>query len=225
MPKLTTALAAGFALSAASLGALAETYSYRIGDFGRTRSTAINNSAHATGTGNPGGRDNQAYLWNGRTHIFLPPMVDQDDEDGGVDYLQGSIGFDINNAGQATGYVGFDSDPSTGLARVIDRAFIWDGVSILLLAPLSGEERAVISGRAINESGHVTGESDTASGETHAFLGDGVAMRDLGTLVGDYSKGAGINKSGKIAGVSTLAAPQGEEGLLRGFYWDGVRMV
>ena len=49
------------------------------------------------------------------------------------------------------------------------------------------------TGKSINNSGQITGWSDTAGGETRAFLYSGGIMTDLGTLGGDYSAGASIN--------------------------------
>jgi probable HAF family extracellular repeat protein/YVTN family beta-propeller protein len=59
---------------------------------------------------------------------------------------------------------------------------------------------------AVNASGQVVGYSETAAGETHAFLFSGGAMSDLGTLGGAYSVATGINTSGQIVGYSQTAA-------------------
>ena len=61
------------------------------------------------------------------------------------------------------------------------------------------------SGDALNASGQVTGYSDTAEGDTHAFLWDGTTMQDLGTLGGTYSQGVAINASGQVTGSADTA--------------------
>src|SRR5262249_16378045 len=49
------------------------------------------------------------------------------------------------------------------------------------------------NGMALNDLGHVVGESTTAAGETHAFLWRGGHMTDLGTLGGKVSTALAIN--------------------------------
>ncbi|MDR3415622.1 MAG: hypothetical protein P4L83_05505 [Nevskia sp.] len=61
-----------------------------------------------------------------------------------------------------------------------------------------------IVGNGINDSGQVTGESETAGdGPLHAFLYSNGTMQDLGTLGGSDSQGNGINASGQVTGFST----------------------
>lgn len=61
----------------------------------------------------------------------------------------------------------------------------------------------------INNSGHVIGRADTASGETHAFLWRNGSITDLGTLPGGtYSEGNFVNERGEVAGGATL--PNGD---------------
>jgi probable HAF family extracellular repeat protein len=60
-------------------------------------------------------------------------------------------------------------------------------------------------GYGINDSGQVTGCSQTAGFQTHAFLWDGAnPMLDLGTLGGSQSCGVSINRHGQVAGWSWL---------------------
>ena len=74
------------------------------------------------------------------------------------------------------------------------------------LGTLPGGSRS--AGTAVNDSGQVTGVSDTASGESHAFLSGpgGGPLQDLGTLPGGTdSRGFGVNDSGEVTGVADTA--------------------
>lgn len=72
-------------------------------------------------------------------------------------------------------------------------------------------------GVGINESGWVTGRSDTVDDEfTHAFLYDG-SMQDLGTLGGTFSRGEDINDVGNVTGWSDV-----DEDASHAFLYDGV---
>jgi probable HAF family extracellular repeat protein len=61
----------------------------------------------------------------------------------------------------------------------------------------------------LNESGHVTGNSDTGIvGQAHAFVtqANGLGISDLGTLPGgNKSQGMGINANGQVTGISEVA--------------------
>jgi probable HAF family extracellular repeat protein len=71
----------------------------------------------------------------------------------------------------------------------------------------------------VNTSGQVVGYSETAAGETHAFLFSGGTMIDLGTLGGAYSIATGINASGQVVGYSQTAS-----GEFRGFVYENNSM-
>lgn len=60
----------------------------------------------------------------------------------------------------------------------------------------------------MNDFGQVVGSSDTANGQTHAFLYSNGTLYDLGTLGGSFSEARAINNTGQVVGLSTLANGQ-----------------
>ena len=69
----------------------------------------------------------------------------------------------------------------------------------ILLGDLGDNYSQVYSG--INNSGDVVGQSDTASGNTHAFYYDGYNMTDIKPSGGSYISARGINDAGQIVGI------------------------
>ena len=68
---------------------------------------------------------------------------------------------------------------------------------------------------AVNASGHIVGESETANGERHAFVWTpNGGMVDLGTLGGASSSPRAINALGHVAGSS-----QTGNGDTHAFFW------
>ena len=72
---------------------------------------------------------------------------------------------------------------------------------------------------AINNAGHITGESQNANFDIHAFFWNGTSMQDLGTVGGSSSVGYGINDAGHITGESPNVNNQA-----RAFVWNGTSM-
>jgi probable HAF family extracellular repeat protein len=75
------------------------------------------------------------------------------------------------------------------------------GYSITDLGTLGGAQSIPV---AINGAGQIVGNSETASGATHAFLYSPVTqkMTDLGTFGGADSSATGINSTGEIVGTA-----------------------
>ncbi len=72
-----------------------------------------------------------------------------------------------------------------------------------------GGKRSRSHALAINDAGQVVGWSETATGETHAFLWENGKMIDLGTLPG-YAKSiaSGINAKDQVVGYSEAPIQQ-----------------
>jgi probable HAF family extracellular repeat protein len=107
-----------------------------------------------------------------------------------------SIGWDINNAGQATGW-------SSTTTSTNFRPFFYNNGSLTNLTPLGTGSSAF--GIAINDNGRVVGYSDLTSppvnGQVHAFFSDnGGAMKEIGTFGGATSQAWGVNDNGVVVG-------------------------
>ena len=73
----------------------------------------------------------------------------------------------------------------------------------------------------VNDSRQVTGRSQIASGDAHAFIWNSQqGMQDIGTLGGANSNGLGINNNGEVTGWSQIAS----SGASHAFYYDGNAM-
>ena len=79
------------------------------------------------------------------------------------------------------------------------------GASDYQLTPLGTLGEVQSFAYAINNSGQIVGESDTADGYRRAFLYSNGTMSDLGTLGGQYSSAYGINDAGQVVGQADAA--------------------
>jgi probable HAF family extracellular repeat protein len=103
---------------------------------------------------------------------------------------------DINNRGDIAGR----AENVLGAGNV---AWAWKG-NFTNLGGLNGEVGGTGLVRAINGLGVVIGGGyDWTTGESHAFAGDRVPLRDLGTLPNHaYSDARAVNDAGEVVGVS-----------------------
>jgi probable HAF family extracellular repeat protein len=133
----------------------------------------------------------------------------------------------INSLGQVVGFAGPDLDSGKS------RAFVWTkSEGMQDIGTLGGPYAQAY---AINDSGFITGNAQTSNsskvGATHAFLyqlpanpraASAVrAMRDLGTLGGNFSTGTAINAKNHIVGYSTIS---NTDKPIHAFFHDGAKM-
>jgi probable HAF family extracellular repeat protein len=125
---------------------------------------------------------------------------------------------EINDRGTILGESTTAGDQAT-------RLFLWRGGQMVDLGTLGGpstRRQVLDSARSeqLNAHDQVTGASETAEGNFHAFRWSDGQMRDLGTLGGPYSFGAAINDHGDVVGVS--ATSSGSESA---FLWRDGTMI
>ncbi len=193
-------------------GAALTPHTYRLTDLGTLGGAgsfgfALSATGRVTGDAYTVGNASQhAFLWNGTTTEDLGTL-------GGTS----SYGRAINDAGQVTGYAKTTADEAF-------HAFRWNGSTMQDLGTLGGDTS---SGNAINASGQVTGSAFVVGGAAlhaiqskgdaahlgiiippdpfqHAFLWNGTAMQDLGTLGGSDSIGKAINDAGQVTGWAAV---------------------
>lgn len=122
-----------------------------------------------------------------------------------------SAAWGINNRGEVVGQAFGTVD-----GRTIAGAYVWTNGTIRSLGSLGGQPGNTMA-FAINERGEITGQSQTASEEYHAFLWRRGTIIDIGTLPGGgNSVGLDINNRGDIVG-------QADPG--RGFIWRNGTMI
>lgn len=148
------------------------------------------------------GGDERGFLWqNGE-------MVDLGDLGGGETNVAA-----VNDAGQVVGrsYLAFGEEHNS-------HPYIWqDGVMTDLY-----DSVGLGGAHDISNSGSVAGSVPTDLGP-HAAIWDGVSIRILGTLGGDFATALGTNENGQAVGKSEREP--GGRGLFHAFFWDGGEML
>ena len=181
--------------------------------------SGINDSGTIGGTA--GDIITAGYVVDGAGAVMLPPMQPQ-----------GSVSVAaLNGRGHAVGSVDAVQQPgvsnggggaggSYGESLYDSHAYIYRDGAVTDLGTLAGHRYSAAA--AVNDNGLVAGHSRERAGEgiRRAFLHDGTGMLDLGTLGGAESWAAGINDSGAVVGVSSMA-----DGGVHAFLYAGGAMV
>src|ERR1043165_1939078 len=183
-----------------------------------SRGFAINDSAHVVGDSSffdKTGSSRHAALFKNGSVADLGTLKD------GGDFSRAN---GINAFGQVVGFAGPELDSENS------RAFAWNAsTGIFDIGPLGGAHAQAF---AINDSGFVTGNSETAISRqevaTHAFLchvssssKEAKPMKDLGTLGGTFSAGLAINGANHVVGYSTMNT---DDNRVHAFFFNGRAM-
>jgi probable HAF family extracellular repeat protein len=111
-----------------------------------------------------------------------------------------SIAHAINRRGDIAGWMTSGENPVDSLSAV--HGFIRHGERIQMIAGLGGTNSRVLG---LSDTGDAVGTADLPGGARHAFLTNGSAMTDLGTLAAGTSSAAyAINNAGVIVGVADV---------------------
>jgi probable HAF family extracellular repeat protein len=140
---------------------------------------------------------NQAIFWDGSSLYGLGAL--------GGDF---SYGFAVNASGWVTGI-------AYGWGNSYVYPFLWTGIGTSMQ-----NLGAPGWSNAINDSGWITGLVDISATVQRAFLWNGTAMQDLGTLGGTTSVGTAINASGWVTGNAQTAGNAADHA----FLWNGNSM-
>jgi probable HAF family extracellular repeat protein len=119
---------------------------------------------------------------------------------GGVPGYPNSIAHAINRHGDIAGWMNTSENLVDSLSAV--QGFIRHGKLTRLIAGLGGTNSRVLG---LSDKGAAVGAANLPGGTRHAFLMNGSAMTDLGTLPAGISSAAyGINNAGVIVGVADI---------------------
>jgi probable HAF family extracellular repeat protein len=124
-----------------------------------------------------------------------------------------SEAYDINNAGQITGFA--------QTSKNSERAFLCTNGAMIDIGGLLGNGLPYSFGYAINDAGHIAGTAYNKNYEVpHAFFYDGTTAVDIGTLGGRSASALAINNSDHIAGYATTVG-----GYDHAFHYHGGQMT
>jgi probable HAF family extracellular repeat protein len=119
---------------------------------------------------------------------------------GSVAGYPNSIAHAINRRGDIAGWMNTSENPVDSLSMV--QGFIRQGERIQLIAGLGGTNSRVFG---LSDQGAAVGAANLPGGARHAFLMNGSAVTDLGTLPAGLSSAAyAINNAGVIVGVADV---------------------
>jgi len=111
---------------------------------------------------------------------------------------------------------------AAGIGEIVGRnafgkraIFLDPGHGVTDLGTLGGEWSHA---NALNDLDQVVGQSETANGQSHAFLWEGGVMTDLG-LSADESSAQAISKSGQVVGGWRIKSKEGVESPRTAFLW------
>ena len=173
---------------------------------------AISNSGFVIGNAADIHVNAQAVAWrlsDPGTTIFLDSLVTSDPDRFFFDPT--ATANAVNNQGIVVG--SSDAavrDAQGNIIGATTHAFRWQNGTMVDLGTLPGGGASGANG--INDDDEIVGESDTASGASHAFLLKGKKLRDLGDLGNDPkldSLADAINDRSEIVGWSQLRASDG----------------
>ncbi|MDX6557960.1 MAG: hypothetical protein QOF72_1009, partial [Blastocatellia bacterium] len=125
-----------------------------------------------------------------------------------------SIGWDVNSAGQATGW-------SSAVTSTNFKPFFYNNGTITNLTPLGTGTNALPI--AISDAGRIVGYSELTpqgpngsfTGQVHGFFSDnGGVLKEIGTLGGSSSQAWDVNDNGAVVGQA-----QDGSGQVRPFLW------
>ncbi len=154
-------------------------YASDINDFGRVSGYAETESS-----------DYRGFMWRRGTMTQINPLSNDESER--------SYAYGINDTGYVVGESTFGDNQT--------RAFYWrGGGNMINLGTLGGNKSRAVD---VSNGERIIGTSDTANGESHAFMWYRGTMTDLGTLGGPSSAANEINDHKVIVGTSTNANGQ-----------------
>ena len=154
------------------------------GDFFPAETFDINNAGQAAGTHHS---ETAGFRWQAGALEILTPLEAIDDDAYGINELGEIVGRGLLLGPPQSYHAVFWPAPDT----------------VQDLGTLGGDNSEAYD---INNDRIIVGGSETATGDTEAFVWHAdFGMQTLGTLGGDYSKAFGVNSTGQIVGESETA--------------------